>query len=268
MEPYSAYSLLRPEEIRDIKTTFGSQIRILMGVDFGSGPAASSTVVSILINWRKSNRYQLAWIEKRPQEHQLDQAGYITNLGHLYTIDAGVGDLGYGQIQVKVIQNGGHDSHDNKFEGLGRRKFMGCRTIGDETKPEMEYRTVTDEHGEKVGRKEIDKTTWIQNFVDLVGSYVNYVSINGVSDENNKRTKLMIPYANDYDVDFLVNDFCSITRKDMEKVSDVSVEDPRQNAKKLFNHPPGSVMSIIYCLVADEKFDDNPYGILKVSKRW
>jgi hypothetical protein len=268
LEPYSAYSLLRADEVREIKATFGNQVRVLMGVDFGSGPAASSTVISIMLYWRKSNRYQLAWIEKRPQEHQLDQARYIANLGLQYGIEAGVGDLGYGQIQVKVIQDGGSDSLDNKFEGLGRRRFMGCRTIGDETKPEMEYKTVIDEHGEKVGRKEIDKTTWIQNFIDFVGTYVNYISMGqNVSNDNNKRTKLMIPYANDYDVDFLVNDFCSITRKDMEKVADVVVDDPRQKAKKEFNHPSDSVMSIIYCLVANEKFDEDPYGIIGVKRR-
>jgi len=61
-----------------------------------------------------------ACIEKCPQEHQLDQTKYLAELGILYGIDFGVGDLGYGQIQVKLIQDGGRDSKDNKFKGLGK----------------------------------------------------------------------------------------------------------------------------------------------------
>ena len=57
----------------------------------------------------------------------------------------------------------------------------------------------------------------------------------------------MIPFNADeeYETDWLVSEFASVTRKDLNK-KDI---DPRQNAKKEFNHPKDSMMSIIYALV-------------------
>ena len=261
MIPY--LKALTPSEVLSLKETYKDSLRILMGVDFGSGPAASSTVVAIIGHWRKTGRYQLFHIEKRPQEHQLDQASYLARIGKAYTIDHGVGDLGYGQIQVKIIQDGGSDSRGNSFTGLGRKKFQGCRTIGDETKPEMVYRQETDEHGTETGRYQIDKTTSIQNFIDMIGAKVYSDNIKGRPQP--ARPKLMIPSMNDWETDWLVDDFCSITRKDLEKDPDVVVEDPRQRAVKAFNHPPDSVMSIIYCFVADQRYKgESAYRLFRV----
>lgn len=251
-------SLLQPDEVRMLKETYGNEIRIVMGVDFGSGPTASSTVISIIIHWRKSDRFQLVAINRRPQEHQLDQAGLIAALGRAYNVDYGVGDLGYGQNQVKLIQDGGRDSHDTKFKGMGKRHFSGCRTIGSEVKPEMVYRQATDEHGTEVGRLQIDKTTSIQGFVDFIDTYVGHPT--RANDLELKQTKFMIPMKDDWETDFLMDDFCSITRKDIKEEGEQE-EDPRQRAKKEFNHPADSVMSIIYCLVADNKYDEHRYKI-------
>ena len=258
-------TLLTPEEVVLLKAIYGNEIRVVMGVDFGSGPTASKTVVSILIRWRKSERYQIAWIEARPKEHQLDQARHIAELGHNYGIDYGVGDLGYGQIQVKVIQDGGRDSHDVKFPGLGKRRFVGCRTIGDETKPSMEFRQDTDEHGTELGRIQIDKTTTIQNFIDFIGTYVSHPS--RPDEEKLKRTKLIIPHKIDYQTDFLMNDLTATTRKDIEEELDSTAEDPRQRAKKEFNHPKDSMMSLIYSLIADQNYDSGRYVIHGTRKR-
>jgi len=258
-------ALLRADEVRQIKKIFGNDVKVFGGVDFGSGPSASKTVVSILIRWRKSNRYLLAHIDPRPQEHQLDQAKYIAELLRDFEVDFAVGDLGYGQVQVKVIQDGGRDSRDIKFEGLGRKRFTGCRTVGDETKPEMEYIQEADEHGTQLGRIQIDKTTVIQGFVDFIGKYVSHPG--RPTEEDLKKTVFMIPMKNDWETDFLMEDFCSITRKDLEEDTEVRVEDPRQRAKKEFNHPPDSVMSIIYCLVADQNWNPDAYRISPVRKR-
>jgi len=265
MDQYRYVSLLKPEEVRKLKEIYQNEIRVCMGVDFGSSPSASATAISIIIHWRKSDRYQLAWIEKRPQENQLDQAQYIAKLGHDYQIDYGVGDLGYGQNQVKVIQDGGYDSNGNQFRGLGKRKFVGCRTTGDETKPQMEYKQTRDEHGTQTARIQIDKTTSIQQFIDFVGSSVQHPR----RDEKKcRRSKFMIPFKNDYETDWLIPDFCSITRKDLEQVLDTVKEDPRQKARKEFNHPSDSVMSIIYALVADKNYDPCALMITRLGRRW
>ena len=253
-------TLLTSQEVRLLKETYGNEILIFGGVDFGSGPSASRTIASVVIWWKKSNRFQLAWIDPRPQEHQLDQARYLAEMFNEYNIDFGVGDLGYGQIQVKVIQDGGRDSKDQKFEGLGKRRFIGCRTIGDETKPQQKFIEDVDEHGTQLGRIQIDKTTVIQNFVDFVGTYVAHPT--RPNDEQWKRTQFIIPYGIEYETDWLMADFVSITRKDLEQNPDVTKEDPRQKAKKEFNHPPDSVMSIIYTLVARNNYDASRYKIL------
>ncbi len=257
---YNNYlTLLTPQDVLLLKAIFDNEIRVVMGVDFGSGATNGKTFITILIHWRKSGRYQIVWIEPRPQEHQLDQARYIAELGASYDVDYAVGDLGYGQIKVKVIQDGGRDSHDSLFTGLGKRRFVGCRTIGDETKPEMEFRQDTDEHGTELGRLQIDKTTTIQHFIDFLGSFVAHPT--RTTEEKLKRTKLIIPHKIDYQCDFLVDDLTATTRKDIQEEMDQTVEDPRQKAKKEFNHPKDSMMSLIYALIADWNYDKGRYVI-------
>ena len=258
-------SLLTYQEVKLLKETFRNEIIIGAGVDWGSSPSASQTVVSVVILWRKSNRYQLAWIDPRPQEHGFDQARYIADLLRHYVIDYGVGDLGYGQDRVKLVQDGGRDSRDNKFAGLGNSKFIGCRSYGDETKPQMEMQQTIDEHGTELGRLQIDITTTMQNFVDLVGTYVSHPS--RPTEEALKQTQFMIPYAEDFKVDFLMDDMTDITRKDLEKVPDMTKEDPRQKAKKEFNHPRDTVMSIIYAIIACNRYDPNKFKIIPLTRK-
>jgi len=265
-------TLLTPEQVIELKQSYGSSLRVVMGVDFGSNPAASQTFISIILHWRKSGRYQLAWIEGRPQEHQLDQSAHIARLGANYNIDYGVGDLGYGQIQVKVIADGHRDSKDRPFAGLGSSRFIGCRTIGSEVKPSEQYHQDTDEHGTELGRLQIDKTTSIQMFIDFLGWNVP------INDERSPQLepshvtdsvapKFMIPMKKDWETDFLLDDFCATTRKDLDVEQDTEKEDPRQKARKEFNHPRDSMMSIIYCLIADQNYQEGAYRISRVRKR-
>ena len=257
--------LLLPHEVIDLKALYGNEIRVLGGVDFGSGPTASKTVATIIIHWRKSNRYQLAWIDPRPAEHPMDQARYITNLFNSYEIDFGVGDWGYGQDQIPLIQGGGRDSSDNKFEGLGRSKFIGCQTIGNEVKPTQEYGQNTDEHGKENARLQIDKTTVIQNFIDFIGMKVSHPT--KPHEEKLKQMMFMIPHFYDWQTDFLLDEMTNITRKDLNDVQEVVVEDPRQKAMKMFNHPQDSVMSIIYCLVAAQNYNPSAYAITPIRRK-
>ena len=258
--------LLLPHEVIDLKAIYGNEITVLGGVDFGSSASgASKTVVTIIIHWRKSNRYQLVWIDSRPVEHPMDQARYITDLLVNYEVDYAVGDWGYGQDQIPLIQGGGRDSKDNKFSGVGRHKFRGCQTIGNEVKPMSEYSQNTDEHGVEQDKLQIDKTTVIQNFIDFVGMSVSHPIY--PREEKFKKMMFMIPHFFDYQTDFLMDDMISITRKDLEEVQEVIVEDPRQKAMKTFNHPPDSVMSIIYCLVAGQNYNPDAYVITPIRRR-
>ena len=258
--------LLLPHEVIDLKAIYGNEIKVLGGVDFGSSASgASKTVATILIHWRKSNRYQLAWVDARPAEHPMDQARYITDLFTNYEVDFAVGDWGYGQDQIPLIQGGGRDSKDNKFNGIGRHKFRGCQTIGNEVKPISEYSQNTDEHGVDQDRLQIDKTTVIQNFIDFVGMKVSHPTY--PMEEDFKQMMFMIPHFYDYQTDFLMDDMTAITRKDLEEVQEIRVEDPRQKATKMFNHPADSVMSIIYCLVAAQNYNPTAYQITPIRRK-
>jgi len=242
---YSNIGLMRPSEIAALKDKLHDSINVSMGVDFGSGNP-SNTVISILIHWKKSDRIQLAYIDKRPAEHQLDQAEYINRLFRASRCDIGVGDLGYGAIHVKVIQDGGSNrTTGKKFPGVGSENFYGCRNISNESKPMQVHPNVIDEHGEEIERISIDITTQIQKFVDLIDTSVPHPT-----KKDKSVSKLLIPFHADreYETGWLVSDFTSVTRKDLKKEPD-----PRQNAKKEFNHPKDSMMSIIYALVGLEQ---------------
>lgn len=246
MNPYRYLGLFSPSEIAMWKDTMKNRINISMGVDFGSGNS-SDTVVSIIIHWKKSDRLQLAYLDKRPSENQMDQAEFICKLFQECNCDVGVGDLGYGAIQVKTIQDGGANRLSGElFPGVGDEKFFGCRTISNESKPMQIHLDTVDEHGEENGRISIDKTTQIQRFIDLLETKISHPG-----NDDSRRSKLMIPfdYSKEYETDWLVPEFTSLTRKDFRK-KDI---DPRQNAKKEFNHPPDSMMSIIYARVGLEQ---------------
>jgi hypothetical protein len=246
MDPYRHLSLMSPDEIALWKDIAQDDIVVGMGVDWGSGNS-SNTVIAIIIRWFSrygQSRYHLAYLDKRPAEHQLDQAEDICKLFKRANCDVGIADLGYGANQVKIIQGGGVNRHTGEsFEGVGS-KFLGCRTTSNEAKPVQLHEKVTDEHGDTTERLEIDKTTSIQWFIDVLDMRVFHPL-----DKAIQFPRLMIPSKEDYKVDFLIKDFTSITRKDLEDTENAGI-DSRTMPKKEFNHPPDSVMAIIYALHA------------------
>ena len=258
MNPYKYMEMLDIHDICELKEIFGKQIRVGMGVDFGSGNS-SHTVVAVVVQWRFSkdqSRYLLAGVVKRPAEHQLDQAEYILALFHALGCDIGVGDLGYGAIQVKVIQDGGHSrSTGERLYGVGSKRFRGCRTVADETRPLEFHPESRDEHGDQAQSISIDKTVAIQKFVDLFGTYISHPRRPDESDV--RGTKLIIPSKNEDDIKWLIDDFVKITRKDILMDGQM---DPRQMARKEFNHPPDSAMAIIYAMTALEIGPEMPWG--------
>jgi len=165
--------------------------------------------------------------------------------------DVGVGDLGYGAIQVQQIQDGGSDRKTGvHFNGVGSDAFFGCRSIGDETKPIMEFIRKIDEHGARREHLKIDKTTVIQEFIDLMGVTVRDPE-NPYNDDKIMR-KLMFPAEphSKQKIDFIYADLTNLTRKDLSEKIDEDEEDPRQKARKEFNHPKDSLMAMIYCIKA------------------
>lgn len=253
MLPYRYQRLLTLDEIAELKETYMNEIRVAMGIDWGSGPTASHTVMSILIHWKKSKRIQLAYIDKRPAEHQMDQTKRFVDAFTQAKVDFGIADLGYGAIQVKAMQDGGSDSQGNWFDGLGSSKLKGSRTVGKEHQALAKQEVKVDEHGEETARFTLDKSTAIQGFIDMLGTYVSHPIL---LDKKYSRPKFMIPFDvnHEYETDWLVQDFCDITRQDLVDMDEEgeATEDRRKFARKEFNHPKDSTMSIIYAKTALE----------------
>jgi len=149
---------------------------------------------------------------------------------------------------VKIIQEGGASNQTGSlFAGAGKNKFFGCRTISDVTKEHQVYNETVDEHGEQVGRIQIDKTQKIDQFVDSL----NKVVFSPQKPESNNlfRRRFMIPSGAEYQIDFFVEDMMNITRKDMQYGQQEF--DKRVVAQKQYNHPPDSVMAVIYGMVGN-----------------
>ncbi len=255
-EPIPYLELSKPAEVLELKDVYQDKIKVSMGVDFGSG-YPSRTAIAILIEWKLSGeqkRLHLVYLERRPAENQLDQAEYICKLFKAYECDIGIGDLGYGVNQVKIIQDGGTDSQTGeRFSGVGSDKFLGCRTISDETKTLQYHGNTTDEHGDKSARVDMDKASAIQELIDTLDSRVVHPLF-----PQKRATKLMIPFKVESQVGFLVKDLTSITRKDLLE----GAVDPRQRARREFNHPKDSVMAIIYAKKALELNQEwNYFGV-------
>ncbi len=246
-EHYRYLTLLGHDEIKDLKETFRDDIKIAMGVDFGSGKSGV-TAIAIVILWHKTNRIQVAFVEKRPQENQMKQAQYIVELFREYFCDIGVGDLGYGANQIKLIQNGGHSVDTGKsYKGVTDEVFFGCRSGSSITRPIQVFDQTTDEHGDQVGRIQIDKTSSIDFLIESMESVVYHPLF--ASEKTRSRSKLMIPSKHDYEINFLLKDLYNITRKDLQNLEKI-ISDPRQHPRKEYNHPPDSVMALIYAIVA------------------
>lgn len=289
MRPYSYLSLLSGGEVRELKATFGNDISVLMGVDYGSGNVgASKTVASIWIKWKarpefrfNTPRYQLVYIsqpEDVPDDDD-DKAEWLAMLHKQYDVDLGVGDMGYGaHINKKIREGGRNRTTGESWSGVGR-KFKGCWSRKAVEQMTADKAPEADEEGKKEGHILIDKTQSIDLFINFVKRFVPHPVLavsqiqwppavphtNG-SDFIWNRTQFMIPFNIQRKVEWLVKEWIKIERKDIEE-EDVNVKDKRQQAHKEYNHPPDSVMSAIYMLVADQDMDRHDYKIMGVGNR-
>lgn len=260
MEPYTYMSLLTPRDVVDLKRAFKEEIVVSMGIDWGSGPSASKTVVAILIAWLRPQRYTLAWIEGRPQENHLDQAQYMLELFKLYGCDIGVADIGYGKDEVKLIQSGGADRRTGeKFEGVGTDKFIGCRLTSNIVKPFQFHQATTDQHGDTIDRLDIDNTALVDEFIDTMEKIIPNKKFPDTETMTYSRPQLMIPFGKEYEVEWLINDFTAITRKDLALVEDIAVVDPRTSPRKEYNHPRDSVVAIALAMQGTNRFDSQKW---------
>jgi hypothetical protein len=272
MRPYSYMSFWNPSEVLEMKQTFPDRIKVIMGIDWGSGNTGSSeTVITIMLKWIGVNqygklsadrdRYFVIFQERIPYQmsETMEEAFYAMELFHSYYCDYGSADMGYGAKQCKAIIDGGVDPRDREFKpGLTLGRFIGAWTRSrPEASEKFQTKELDDEGNQEADYLLLDKTAMLELFIDTVKWKVphpGYLLENAATQRNYQRSKLAIPYAEDWKVEGLVTDMTKISRKDLEidilSTKEVGVQKP----KKEYNHPPDTVSSMTHCLAADQHF--------------
>jgi hypothetical protein len=272
MEPYDYLYFFSPADIAEFKQTFPGRIILYMGIDWGSGNTGSSeTVITIMMKWLgvdKSGSYNSAWDrffiifqERLPysMSETMEEAYYAIELFNKYYVDFGVADLGYGAKQVKAIIDGGiHPVTGEKIRGLTLSKFIGAWSRGKPTMTVKDKPTEIDDEGsEEVSHLLLDKTQFVEGFVDMVKWKVmhpGYLNESQETQERFSRTKLAIPYGDQWRVTPLINDMTSIERIDIEADILITKSITKQNPKAEYGHPADSVVSMANCFVASNHF--------------
>jgi hypothetical protein len=272
MKPYAYLHFFNPSDVLDLKQTFPERVKVMMGIDWGSGNTGSSeTVITIMLKWIGVNqhgqlsadrdRYFVIFQERIPytMSETMEEAFYALELFHKFYCDYGAADMGYGAKQCKAIIDGGVDPRDREFKaGLTLGRFIG---VWSRSRPEQEEQFKNKEVDEEGNIERnyllLDKTQMLELFIDTVKWKVPhpaYLFESAETQRNYARSKLAIPYAEDYKVEQLVTDMTKISRKDLEVDILSTKEIGLQKPQKQYNHPPDSVSSMNHCLVSDRHY--------------
>lgn len=272
MEPYDYLYFFQPSDILEFKETFPGRVVMLMGIDWGSGNSGSSeTVITIMMKWLgvdAAGKYNAAWDryfivfqERLPYQmsETMEEAYYAIELFNRYYVDFGVADLGYGSKQVRAIIDGGiHPVTGETVKGLTLGHFIGAWSRGKPTETVKDNPTKIDDEGnEEVSYLLLDKTSFVEGFVDQVKWKVlhpGYLNESKETQERFQRSKLAIPYGDEWKVTPLINDMTAIERTDIEADILVTKAITKQNPKAEYNHPADSVVSMANCFVASNHF--------------
>jgi len=283
MEPYDYLGFFNPSDILEFIEIFPGRVVMLMGIDWGSGNSGSSeTVITIMMKWLgvdSTGQYNPAWDryfivfqERLPYEmsETMEEAYHAIELFRKYYCDFGVADLGYGAKQVKAIIDGGiHPVTGERIRGLSLGHFIGAWSRGKPTKvSEANQSDYDDEGNEEVSHLLLDKTTFVEAFIDHVKWTVLHPAYLNESKETQakfSRQKLAIPYSNQWMVTPLINDMTAIERTDIEADILVTKAITKQNPKKEYNHPADSVVSMTNCFAADNHF--KKFGAFKGTRK-
>jgi len=252
---------LTAEEVVAFKQDNPSKLRVYAGIDWGSGnKSASKTVLCIVLHWIDSNRVQLARLDPRPFESQYSQAAYMSRVINEYQCDATCADLGYGAFQSDLLKKGGFDENNNVI--LPIRKYQPVISTGSGVDSFRQKQIDTDVEGIKKQHITIDKTVSVESIIGVLGQTVPHPLFRW--DEQLFKPRLIIPYRESALGDLLLHGFTDITRKDIQ---DEKEADPRQFAKKEYNHIDDTVMALIYAMINVENYHPSDYGITASKRR-
>ena len=252
---------LDADEVVNLKLDNPTKLRVYAGIDWGSGnKSASKTVLSIVLHWLDSNRVQLARLDPRPYESQYAQVAYMSAVINEYMCDATCADLGYGAFQSDILKKGGYDENNNKI--LPVKRYQPVQSTGSGVDSFREKQIDSDTEGSKKQHINMDKTISVESIIGVLGQTVPHPLYR--REEQLFRPRLIIPYREHVLGDMLLKGFTSITRKDIQ---DEKEADPRQFAKKEYNHIDDSVMSLIYAMINVENYRPSDYSITVPKRR-
>lgn len=252
---------LDADDVVNLKLDNPHKLRVYAGIDWGSGnKSASKTVLCIVLHWMDSNRVQLARLDPRPFESQYDQVAYMSTVINDYMCDATCADLGYGAFQSDILKKGGYDSNNNKI--LPVKKYQPVVSTGSGVDSFRQKQIESDVEGTKKQHINIDKTVSVDSIIGVLGQTVPHPRRR--REEQLFRPRLIIPYRENVLGNMLLKGFTGITRKDID---DEKEKDPRQFAKKEYNHIDDSVMSLIYAMINVENYHAQDYTINAAGRR-
>jgi hypothetical protein len=194
------------------------------GIDWGGGRFAF-TVMWIMAR-DDQDRWRLLYIRKFDERDPMKQVKIIGNLLGIFNVKQAVADIGYGAVQVSELQK--------KFGS----RVMGCQYT---RRPEIPLeRKERDEHGRKIAQMLVlaDRSFWIETAIDHIKKR---------DAAGNRTPKLVLPWAEPLQVEWLIDHFTCIEMEEQETVS----------GKKYhhYTHPEGepddALHAFIYALIAD-----------------
>lgn len=252
-------SLLSGEQVRNLKALNKGQLYVFAGNDWGSGKSnAGETIAIIVIYWKEINRFQIVHIEKRPQELTVDSAARFVKLFDDYSCDSWFSDMGFERDGVTTMQKGGYDTKSNPIKGVGLR-VRGVYSQGDSRSAETLNKTDYDITEKSIKSKSEHYSIQKTQIIDLSVGVLNK-TVPNPKDPTSAVTQLIIPAADLTQIEFLAQEWSKLTRKDLNSDNEmVAEDDPRQVARKEYNHPADSLSAMNHVFFAQVKHDPSGF---------
>ena len=195
------------------------------GIDWGGGEHAF-TVIWIMARDDKG-RWRLIYLRKFDERDPMRQVEIISKLIPLFNVKQAVADIGYGAVQVSELQ-----------KEFGSR-VMGCQYV---RRPELPLeKKEKDEFGTKIsqGIVNADRSFWIETAIQIIKRKDQSGAVN---------PQFVIPWKNQADVEWLVDQFTCIEMEEQEMVGGKKYH----HYKYPEGQPDDALHAFVYALIADE----------------
>jgi len=194
------------------------------GVDWGGGIFAFTVIWIMALD--DQDRWRLLYLRKFDQRDPMKQVEIIGNLLDQFNVKQCVADIGYGTVQVSELQK--------KF---GSRVY-GCQYV---RRPDIPLKKIEkDEYGDKISQMMVqaDRSWWIEHGINLIKHKTT---------DGSTVPKLVLPYKEPLEVEWLTDHFTCLEMEEQETVSGKRYHH--------YTHPEGepddAYHGYIYSLIAE-----------------